>query len=456
VKTLSEKLSKYVLDTAFDDLPDDVINRTKISLIDTIGCAIDGSQEDAVKRTAELSIEYDSRKEATMVGFGMKASVLCATLVNSFMLQIHELDDIALAGHPSRVVVPPILAVAEWKGASGKDMLTALSIGYEVQILLMDLMLKFCSGAFSGLDICCAAGTVSVPLSLAKMLKTNEEQTVEAVGVCCSGGFSTIEGTTEGKVAEIFACGFVGQRGITSSLLAGRGILDGYGPREIIEAKHGLLDMYSGGVDLVKAHEVVDRIGRDYLMKDSFYYKLIAQCRASHQAVEAALNMVLEHPLNPDAINEIILISSEPTVVDRTYPKTLAEATFCKPLGVILTILNRRRPLSSDLKLKDDPKVLELMGKIRLRFPKNDIRLAKLPGSAIVEIITKDGKRFVSQVDKQKGMPNDPVTDEEVKTKFKKLSEPVVGTKRSKKIMEDVMHLEDFCDVNDLTKLLTI
>ena len=431
------------------------MHRTKISLLDTIGCAIDGSQEEAVRAAGGLTLEQDSRGQATMVGFNERTSALGATLVNSFMLQIHELDDIALFGHPSRVVVPPVLAVAEWKRANGKDLLTALTIGYEIQIRLVDLMLKFRTGAFRGLDICCTAGAASVPLALAKMLENSEEQAVSAVGVSCAGGFPTGEGTAEGKVAEVFACGFVGQRGITSSLLAGRGILNDYGPREIIEAKHGLLDMFSGGVDLIKAHESVDKLGKEYLMRDAFYYKLIAQCRASHKAVEATLNIVHEHPLDPDEIDEITLISSRPSVVDRIFPKTLAEATFCKPLGVILTILKGRRPLSGDLKLRDDPEVLKLMCKIRLKFPENDVRLARLPGSAIVEISTKTGETFVSQVDNQKGMPNDPVTDEEVKAKFRQLSEPVIGKDRTERIIETVMHLEDLDDTNMLTQLLS-
>ena len=112
--TLSKKLAKYAANTAYHDLPSEAVHRTKISLLDTLGCAIDGSQEDVVRAAGGLTLEQDSRGQATMVGFKERTSALGATLVNSFMLQIHELDDIALFGHPSRVVVPPVLAVAEW------------------------------------------------------------------------------------------------------------------------------------------------------------------------------------------------------------------------------------------------------------------------------------------------------------------------------------------------------
>lgn len=454
-ETISERLAGFALKIGFDDLPNDVVNRTKMTLLDAIGCTIDGSREEVVKKAAELAFILGRTEEATIIGFGQKASFLQATLVNSVMMQIHELDDIALKMHPSRVVFPPVLAIAEWKNASGREFLTAMAIGYEIQILISDLLLEFRKERHISLDLCGAAGTVSVPLAVGRLLGLERREAVSAVGVSCSGGYPSFEGVIEWKPAEVFTCGFIGQRGITSSLLAKKGILADYGPDAVIEGSAGLFQVFSGNMDLIKAHEKLDKLGKEYHIVDAFYYKLIAQCRDTHKAVESALNIVIEHSLKPDDIDTIDILACSHGVVGRFRPKTLAEASFCLPLGVALAILNRRRPIPSDLNLREDANVLELMGKVHLFTPVSDLRLAKEPESTIIEITTKDGRKYIRQMVHQKGSVMNPVTNDELKAKFTKLSQPVLGKKRTKKLLETIERLEEISDVAELTELLS-
>lgn len=453
--TLSERLASYSLETEYDDLPKNVQERTKLTILDTVACAIAGSNEELVKKAAELAFELDSREQSSIIKH-RKTSAYHAILVNSMMIQIHEYDDIALRMHPSRIIIPPALAVAEWKNISGKEFLAATAIGYEVQCLIFDMLQNFNIDLKDGaLDACGGPATVSLPLMLSKLLKLTKEQTVNAIGLCSSGGYPSGEGILEWAPAEVFTCGFLGQRALTSVLLAKSGASNGYGPRAILEGPGGLFKTFTKNMDLSKAHDRLDALGNEYIMTNAFYYKLISQCRATHKAVEATLNIVKEHPITVEEIEVIDVLTLKPDVTHRFRPMTMGQATFCTPLGILSTIINGRRPMPTDLLQMNDPLIVEMMDKVRFINPLSDIRLIREPSSTIIEIYTTNGEKYVNQVVNQKGMPQDPVTDEELINKFRQLTKPIIGEDHSGKILETVLNLDKVKDINEFTKLLT-
>src|SRR5699024_10954481 len=129
----SRRLSQYVTSTDFDNLPKEVVDFTKICILDYFASAFIGTTTKPVKMIDELVNEMGGKEHASLVTGG-KSSVMNAALVNGAASHIAELDDIHKSSviHAATVVIPAALAVAEAENKTGKDLIAAITIGYEV------------------------------------------------------------------------------------------------------------------------------------------------------------------------------------------------------------------------------------------------------------------------------------------------------------------------------------
>src|SRR5699024_1099389 len=130
---LSNKLASYIIKTNYEDIPEEVVEFTKLCILDYFGAAIAGSTKPPVQMIHDFAVEMGGEPQATLVTGG-KTSVAQAALVNGAASHIVELDDIhkGSISHAATVVIPAAIAVAEWKKLTGKDLITAVVIGYEV------------------------------------------------------------------------------------------------------------------------------------------------------------------------------------------------------------------------------------------------------------------------------------------------------------------------------------
>ena len=144
--SIARKLARDVIDLGFQDLPPDVIHQTKRIMLDTLGCAIGGYDSEANRAIQELIRELRHPEESTIFGSGLKTSCLNAALANGAMVRYLDYNDTAfiLQGetyrtgyHPSEVI-PPILALGERQHLSGKDVITAIVLGYDLSICFLE------------------------------------------------------------------------------------------------------------------------------------------------------------------------------------------------------------------------------------------------------------------------------------------------------------------------------
>src|SRR5262249_46588253 len=119
---------------AYEDFPEKAIFAARHGIIDCIACALAGSKEDLTDILIGFAQDTGTGTAATIIGRGAKASAPMAALVNGAMAHALDYDDMAhfLKGHPSVVCLPPALAVGEAVGASGRDVMLAYMIGFEV------------------------------------------------------------------------------------------------------------------------------------------------------------------------------------------------------------------------------------------------------------------------------------------------------------------------------------
>ena len=124
-KPHTKMIIDFICDTKYEDIPEDVRDRAKGRILDTIGVAYKAGTEPAGKIAVEYAKIYGGKPEATVINKKMKTDYFDAAFVNGILMHACDYDDHFVLSHPSIGVVPAMFAAAELTGASGKDMVTA-------------------------------------------------------------------------------------------------------------------------------------------------------------------------------------------------------------------------------------------------------------------------------------------------------------------------------------------
>ena len=178
--SLSQELANYHSNLTYEDLPEEVISFTKLCILDYFGSAFAGADKEPIQMISETINEMGGNPQATLVTGG-KSSVLNAALVNGASSHIVELDDIHKSSiiHAATVVIPAALAVAEWKKLSGKELILAVVMGYEVCFRIGEAVSPSHYYYWHNTATC---GTFGSAVAVSKLLKLDEEAFVNALG----------------------------------------------------------------------------------------------------------------------------------------------------------------------------------------------------------------------------------------------------------------------------------
>ncbi len=134
-KGVTGELARFVVETGYADLPKQVVKESKRAILDWLGSALGGSKEPLTRILVATAKEMGGKRMATVLGNHFKTSALTATLINGAMSHALDYDDVYFGGriHPSAPMLPAILAVAESQHLTGKDVIAAYVLGFEVE-----------------------------------------------------------------------------------------------------------------------------------------------------------------------------------------------------------------------------------------------------------------------------------------------------------------------------------
>jgi 2-methylcitrate dehydratase len=453
------ELAKYVRSFAFEKLPPDVVHQSKRVLIDALGCCIGAFDADAVRITHGLVEDLGGRGESSVIGSGLRTSCLNATLVNGVMVRYLDYNDLyALpAGkwyvgvHPSDAI-PAILALAERQNASGRDLITALVLSYE-------LSAKFCHAAVDpplsklgwNPD---TRGVYVMPMVAGKLMELDEEKLANAFGISgCHGMLLGILDTAaeEYSMTKNLRYSLTAHGGILAVLLAERGFT---GPTTVIEGADGF------NQTVMKGRFNIDRFleaGDHFFIMDTGFKPLCA-VGAVQGHLQATVELVNRHDIRPEDV-EGIKITAGTRPIEHTgdpakrYPTNKETADHSSYYLTAIAIVDRTVGPEQFQKSKyDDPRVLELIDKVTLHI---DPDMDRLPRSGMSEITTKGGRRHVLRVDYPKGDPHNPMSDQEIEDKFRSLASRFMDDKRIGDLLHVIQGLEKVENVRTLMEQIT-
>lgn len=444
---LSKILASYYSALTYEDLPDEVVSFAKLCILDYFGSALAGVNKPPIQMISETMKEMGGNPQATLVTGG-KTSVLNAALVNGASSHIVELDDIHKSSiiHAATVVIPAALAVAEWKKLSGKELILAVVLGYEVCYRIGEAVSPSHYYYWHNTATC---GTFGSAVATAKLLQLDETAFINALGNAGTQAAGLWEFIEDGAMTKQLHPGKAAMEGLLASLLAKKGFT---GAQKILEGNRGFFKAMSAEYDEGK---ITLNLGKEFkILENSF--KVHASCRHTHAAIDLASDIVKENDFKVQDIDKVEVGSYRATmdITDNNNPQTQYESKFsiqyCTALGLAKGSANLDDFNDEDLW---DPTIRGLVEKVDAKLDPQVDKEYPVKWGSKVKVILKDGTVIEKQTDYPKGDPENPVTSEELQRKFANLATILPQEKRAK-FAEQVLQLELIGNVADLMEEL--
>ena len=330
---VTEDLATFVKETNIDDLPIEVIKKTKLNFLDFIGVALAGSAERITDITQRVVETIGGNEQATVIGRDMKTSALNAALLNGFMAHVYDFDDLNWKAivHPGAPVFAAALSTSEWVNASGKKLIEAAVLGFEAACRIGYAVSPEHHDGYHSTGTC---GVFGAAVAAGKLLELNAKEFTYSLGIAGtqSAGLQEVLGT----MCKPLHPGKAAMDGVLSALLA----KDGFNSSSrILEGNKGFCKVMSPkGYHL---NRVTEGLGDTYEIMDTVIKKH-SSCGETHCAIDAALEITRKNKIDKTQIRNIE-IHVTPTMHDVARfdkPKAGLEGRFSFPYCVALAVID--------------------------------------------------------------------------------------------------------------------
>ncbi|MEM3759888.1 MAG: MmgE/PrpD family protein [Candidatus Bathyarchaeia archaeon] len=449
-----KKICEFSLDFSFDNIPKNVVHKCKQHITDSLGCAIAGYFAQDSQILLSIIQELGGKTESTIIGSGQKTTSLYATLANGLMIRVLDYNDVYWNRdpcHPSDLI-SAALAVGEKVGASGKELIEAIVLGYEFEIRFCDLTVE--SIWRKGWHHASLTQFVS-PIVTGKLLKLNVEQMLNAIGISACHNY-TLGEVTKGKLSMMknLADPLAVQSGVMAAILAQKGFK---GPKSILDGKQGFLKVVSKKYEVKK---LVENLGKEFMINKCWLKPYPAEY-FTLSAITATIELVHKYNLQYKDIEHVIIrttsrAASVSADQEKYKPTTKETADHSLPYCVAVAIYDGDIGVEqfSEERIKNKD-IISLIQKVKVVADEELDKFLPEAQPAIVEIYTKDGRILMQRVDHPKGSCQNPLTDSDVERKFQSLAYNVMTYERMDEIIKAIYKLEDITQLSDFMELLT-
>ena len=454
---ITRTLAKFAANVNYEDLPPDVVDRAKYFCLDFAGVTLNGSTTDSAKAVVRALDDVGRSGPSTIVGTNKRALPEYAAMANGTAFHSIEMDDVnnEASLHPGVVAFPTALAMADIAPVSGKDFISAVVAGYDV-IIRLGRALKpkeHYGRGFHPTGTCGAFGGAAVA---ARLLGLQGDDYTHALGIAGSQAAGSMEYLAQGAWTKRLHPGWSAHSGIWAALLARAGYS---GPTTILEGRDGFLNAYSGDPD---PSLVLKDLGEEYQVTRTSV-KPHACCRYNQGPIDCLLEIGKSNDFQAMDIEEVKIgvlsqgmrLVAEPVEAKRN-PKSVVDMQFSMPFAAAVALSYGSASLNEyAIGIPDRPEVRHIMDRVQcVTDPKLDAQTPKL-FPAWAEVRTSNGRTMRSELTYPKGDPENPVTWDEMRTKFNLLSAPVISSQRQKEIISAIDSLEQMDDVRQLASLLS-
>lgn len=307
----------------------------RMAMTDCVGVLIAGAGEAAVDIVARTAA--DDPAGAPTIPSGRRLRPADAALVNGVAAHALDYDDVGLSGHPSAVIVPAVLAEGWVLNASGPQAITAYLAGFETWGMLESLD----PGALHerGFHPTAIFGAVAAAAACAYLRRLDADHAAHAVAIAASLASGLV--ANFGTMTKPLHVGRAAQAGVLAAQLAGDGFT---GSLDVFEHRSGYLHAHSSsGRPVTDGRDL--RLGADWKAGASaINIKRYPTCYGTHRAIDAMLDLVAKHDLQPADVREIHVVTGETQMLmlRNAHPRTALEAKFSMQFALASALVARR------------------------------------------------------------------------------------------------------------------
>ena len=451
--TNTDRIVDFIVNTEYDQIPDQALDMAKVGFFDCIGVSLAGSQQAAGKIGAEWARSNAGKSEATVWGQGFKTSAHDAGLVNGTSAHALDYDDVTwgLIGHPSVSLTASTLAIGESIGASGRDVLLAYVIGFEVMAKIGRTTQPLHSQT-AGWHPTSSIGSFGACAACCKLLGLNREQTAHALGMILSMTSGNV--INFGTMTKPFHAGLAARNAIEAAQWSQLGFTATSQP---FDGKRSFHNTYSRGLPADMAP--LDELGKVYeLIVRGIVIKPYPCGVASHPAIDAVLDMRENDGLRAEQVEKIEVGVTSYTYDKLSYanPTNALEGKFSMAYPVARALIDGRLDLDNfqDTDVQND--VLQDLIARSEQYEDEEIERNWTGGSrpCRVRVHLKDGQILERLVNISKGNPEVPLSRDELRVKFADCAELCLSPEDTKETMELLESIEKIETISSLTDLL--
>jgi 2-methylcitrate dehydratase PrpD len=443
VTNLTQVLARQSAALEYDAMPAEAHELARQCVLDYFGVALAGAGDQLVRLLLDELAEAGGAPQASVIGRQTRLPAVAAALVNGAAGHALDYDDVnmAMPGHPSVAILPGLLALAELRRSSGREVITAFVAGYETACRIGAALQP---GHYNlGFHSTGTVGAFGAAAACARLLGLDAEATAMALGIAGTqaGGLKSQFGT----MCKPFHAGKAAQNGLLAARLAARGFSS---RADIIECVQGFA--LTHGPDFSPEAALATPEAGLHLFANLFKYH--AACYLTHAPIECARRLREQHRLTPEAVAGITLrldascerVCNIPTPVDGLQSKFSLRQTVAMALaGVDTASLGAYSAENAH-----DSALMGLRARIEIDWQDSwPQTLSEL------EIELTDGRRVTARHDA--GIPAADIVDQgrRLAAKFDALVEPLHGAPRTRELRGTIAGLDHLRDVAELAKL---
>ncbi len=427
--TVVQRLAAFAESTRHSGLGAELRADAARRLLDVLGNSIAAVNLAPAIAVRTLLAEWGGCGQATALGLSDRVPAPAAALLGGTLAHALDFDDTHLPSvlHPSASVVPAALAVAEARGASGTALLDAVGVGVEITVRLglagYDETLRNSVFFERGLHATAICGALGAAAAAAMLIGLDECGIAHAMAIAASMGSGLLEANRTGGTVKRVHCGWAAHAAVTAAELARTGLT---GPPTVVEGRFGLLRAYCG--DRYDVTAITSGLGVEWELPNVFF-KPYPCNHFTHAGIDAALRL-REDGIDPDDIVELEL--GAPSAALRTIgepapakaaPESGYHAAFSGPYTVAAALLGGgglglfHEDFTDEAAL--DPRRLALAARVRCTPDPDCDRIFPHQFPAVLTARLRSGRIRTERVDVNRGGPDNPLTAEELATKFR-------------------------------------
>jgi 2-methylcitrate dehydratase PrpD len=470
--SVTETLAKFSSRLQFSDLPSGVSHEVKRLLLDTLGCGLGGLDLDKGRMALQLARDAGGKPEATILGSAGKVPSALAAFVNGELMNALDFCALQPPAHVTPYVIPSVLAMAEVKHASGKELIAALTVAHELSCRIAHSLgnLRATPGGLPVRSYGVGCTQFGATAGAARILKLDAEKMSHALGL--AGYHAPIAShvkynhTIHVGLAKYGPSGWTAQAGVVTAQLAAMGYR---GDDTVLDGEYGFWAM--NGSQTCDWEKLTAALGDEWAF-EAIGYKYWPCC-GSHQApLDAFVEIINSHDIAPTEITKVVVknegLSGLPKYMS-TDVRDHVEAASSLPYNIAVAAhrvpwgpkwQSRETLARQDIRnfmTRVEHAVYDRCEEMRYKDLVIDGRKNLKHRPAQVEVHAR-GEIYVHSVDFAKWLTNDAVesraTDEDLASKFLANASGVLSAKQADAVVDCILHLEDLPDSASLAAML--